>query len=151
MPSIVSGPEGSLVLVAGSFWLPAIAAGETVGAAAATGAVVGVTLEAAVAIGVDVGAGAGIAVALGATVNGGRVGGITKGADTHAVLRNLSLISVTLPFLASALPYTVTLSARVMEVKAMIVPTNVEPVPRAAELPICQKTLQGFAPLTRLT
>jgi hypothetical protein len=118
MPSIVSGPEGSVVLVDGRFCVPAIAAGLAVGAAAATGpavgAVVGVTLEAAVAIGVAVeagvgvnvviGAGTAVAVAAGAIVNGGRVGGITTGAALHVDVMNLSLIKVTSPFRASALP-----------------------------------------------
>ena len=44
-----------------------------------------------------------------------------------------------------------TLSASVIDVIAMIVPTMEEPVPRVAELVICQKTLHGFAPLIRLT
>ena len=33
----------------------------------------------------------------------------------------------------------------------MIVPRKVEPVPSVAELPTCQKTLQAWAPLIRLT
>jgi hypothetical protein len=152
------------VLVDGRPCVPATAAGAAVGTAAigaAVGAVVGVALEAAVAIGAGVGAGAGVKVVIGAgtavglapgaIVNGGRVGGMISGAVAHAEDKNRSLISVTLPLRASALPYTVTLSASVIEVKAMIVPTNVEPVPRAAELPICQKTLQGLAPLMKLT
>jgi hypothetical protein len=35
----------------------------------------------------------------------------------------------------------------VMDVKAMIVPTKLEPDPRVAELVTCQKTLQAWAPL----
>jgi len=38
----------------------------------------------------------------------------------------------------------------VMDWSAMIVPTNVEPVPSVAELVTCQKTLQGLAPLMKL-
>ncbi|KRD21322.1 hypothetical protein ASE41_14635 [Streptomyces sp. Root264] len=34
---------------------------------------------------------------------------------------------------------------------AMMVPTKVELVPRVAELPTFQNTLQGCAPLTRMT
>ena len=144
------------MLVDGRPCVPATAAGAAVGTAAigaGVGAVVGVTLEAAVAIGVAAGVTVAVAVgaADGAIVNGGRVGGMSNGADAHAEDKNRSLISVTLPLRASALPYTVTLSASVIEVRAMIVPTNVDPVPRAAELPICQKTLQGLAPLIKLT
>ena len=32
-----------------------------------------------------------------------------------------------------------------------MVPSKVEPVPSVAELPTCQKTLQAWAPLMRLT
>ena len=156
-PTMVSRSDGSDVVVDGRPRVPAITAGATVGTeatvGAAVGAVVGVTLEAAVAIGVAAGVIVAVAVgaADGAMVNGGRVGGMSSGADAHAEDKNRSLIRVTLPLRASALPYTVTLSARVIEVRAMIVPTNVEPVPSAAELPICQKTLQGLAPLIKLT
>ena len=144
------------MLVDGRPCVPATAAGAAVGTAAigaGVGAVVGVTLEAAVAIGVAAGVTVAVAVgaADGAIVNGGRVGGMSSGADAHAEDKNRSLISVTLPLRARALPYTVTLSASVIEVKAMIVPTKVEPVPSAAELPICQKTLQGLARLIKLT
>ena len=38
-----------------------------------------------------------------------------------------------------------------MLVNAMMVPRKVEPVPSVAELPTCQKTLQDWAPLIRLT
>ena len=38
-----------------------------------------------------------------------------------------------------------------MLVNARIVPRKVEPVPSVAELPTCQKTLQDWAPLIRLT
>ena len=40
---------------------------------------------------------------------------------------------------------------RVIEVSAKIVPTNVVPVSRVAELPTCQNTLHASAPLIRLT
>ena len=33
----------------------------------------------------------------------------------------------------------------------MMVPTKVLPVPRVAELPTCQKTLQAWAPFSSLT
>ena len=153
-PSIVSGPDGSPVLVDGSRCVPATAAGLTVGTAAigaAVGAVVGVTLEAAVAIGVA--AGATVGVAVGAGVNGGRVpGGMTTGgAALQADVRKWSLISVTSPFRASALPWTVTPFASVMDCRARIVPTKEEPEPRVAELVTCQKTLQGLPPLTKTT
>ncbi|HUQ54804.1 MAG TPA: hypothetical protein VM306_04085 [Lentzea sp.] len=38
----------------------------------------------------------------------------------------------------------------VIDVNAMIVPTKSELVPRVAELPTCQNTLQALAPLIKL-
>jgi hypothetical protein len=107
VPRIVSGPKGSPVLVDGRP-RPA-AAGAAVGAtvvaataAVAAGVAVGAGLGEAAAPGVAVGATVGVIE--GATVNGGRVGGMSSGAAAHADVKNLSLISVTLPFRASALP-----------------------------------------------
>ena len=63
----------------------------------------------------------------------------------------VSVSSVTAPLRASTRPSTVTPVVTVMLVRAMIVPRKVEPVPSVAELPICQNTLQAWAPLIRLT
>jgi hypothetical protein len=157
-PITVSGPSGS-VLVDGSPCVPATAAGVAVGtvaigaavgavvAAPATGVVVGATTGAGVKV--VIGAGTGVAVAPGATVNGGRVGGI--GAVWHDVDTNVSVSNVTAPFRASVLPSTVTPVVTVMEVRARIVPTKEEPVPRVAELLTCQKTLHALAPLISWT
>ncbi len=60
-------------------------------------------------------------------------------------------MSVTAPLRASARPYTVTPSFIEIDVSARMEPTKVEPVPSVAELPTCQKTLHGCAPLTRFT
>ena len=56
---------------------------------------------------------------------------------------------VTAPLRARARPSMVVPVFRVMEVSAMMVPLKVELVPRVAELPTCQKMLQGSAPLMR--
>ena len=48
------------------------------------------------------------------------------------------LLSTTSAFLASSLPLTVELPLSVIDVKAIIVPTKVEPVPSVAELVTCQ-------------
>jgi len=53
------------------------------------------------------------------------------------------MFNVTAPFLASSLPLTFELPLSAMDVKAMMVPTKVEPVPSVAELVTCQKTLQA--------
>jgi hypothetical protein len=75
------------------------------------------------------------------------VGAVVEHVDAAMVSR----IKVTVPFRASARPFTCTPSAIVMDVRARIVPTNVEPEPSVAELVTCQKTLQGWAPLMKLT
>lgn len=46
--------------------------------------------------------------------------------------------SATCPFRASALPWTVVPVVAVMEVRARMLPLNVEAMPRVAELPTCQ-------------
>ncbi len=60
-----------------------------------------------------------------------------------------SLSNVTAPFRASALPSKFTPVVIVIDVSAMMFPLNTEFVPRVAELPTCQKTLQALAPLAR--
>lgn len=115
MPSISNGLNGSSVPVDGRTCTPATpraavgrdgaavgADGATVGADGATVGADGATVGVAVATGATVGA----TVAEGATVNGGRVGGIGafEAPPAHASVRNLSLISETSPFRASALP-----------------------------------------------
>jgi hypothetical protein len=67
--------------------------------------------------------------------------------DTPIVL----LSRVTAPFRARARPFTVAPEVTVIEVRAMIVPANVDPVASVAELVTCQKTLQGLAPLMSTT
>lgn len=46
--------------------------------------------------------------------------------------------SATCPFRASALPWTVVPVVAVMEVRARMLPLNVDAVPSVAELPTCQ-------------
>src|SRR6185503_16373607 len=154
MARIRSGLPCSSVLVDGSCCTPAMTGAgvnTTVGVAVAT-ATVGAT--GAVTIGVAVGAMVGVAD--GATVNGGRVGGIRTGgmatdSAVHVDVMNVSLIIVTSPLRANALPFTVTPFASVTEVRARIVPTNEEFDPRVAELVTCQKTLHGLPPRIKLT
>ena len=64
---------------------------------------------------------------------------------------NVLLSSETCPFRASARPWTTVPVVTVIDVRARIVPTNDEVVPRVAELPTCQKTLHAWALLIRLT
>ena len=75
--------------------------------------------------------------------------GVVPPLQTGTVITFLS--SVTAPFRANSRPSTFARLAAVMEVKAKIVPTKVEDVPKVAELPTCQKTLQGSASLIRTT
>ena len=148
------------MLVDGNCWTPAMtgaAVNTTLGVAVVTaGAAVGATV--AVAIGAAVGAvvGATVGVADGATVNGGRVGGMRTGGmatdgAVHVDVMKVSLIIVTSPLRANALPFTVTPFASVIDVRARIVPTKEEFDPRVAELVTCQKTLHGLPPRIKLT
>ena len=58
---------------------------------------------------------------------------------------------VTAPLRAKARPSIITPVVMVMDVSARMLPPKVEFVPSVAELPICQKTLQGCAPLMNET
>ena len=74
--------------------------------------------------------------------------GVGVGVDTVAALQAVGaviilLINVTAPFRARARPAMFAPLSREMLVRAMIVPTKVVVEPITAELPICQKTLQG--------
>lgn len=59
--------------------------------------------------------------------------------------------NVTAPVRAKALPFSVAPVLMVMDTWARMVPLKIEVVPRVAELPTCQRTLAGFAPLMRTT
>lgn len=59
--------------------------------------------------------------------------------------------NVTAPLRASSRPSTVAVVFAVIEVKARIVPTKVDPTPSVADVPTCQKTLQAWAPLMSST
>jgi hypothetical protein len=61
------------------------------------------------------------------------------------------LSSVTWAILARARPSIVAPFCTAICWSAMMVPTNLAPVPMVAELPTCQNTLQACAPLTSLT
>jgi len=63
----------------------------------------------------------------------------------------VSSISVTAPLRASARPFSVTPESIEIDVKARMLPANVEDVPSVAELPICQNTLAACAPPIRFT
>jgi hypothetical protein len=58
---------------------------------------------------------------------------------------------VTAPLRASSLPATVAPVVAVIDVRARMLPAKLEPVPRVAELPTCQKTLHAWAPLMKTT
>ena len=58
---------------------------------------------------------------------------------------------VTAPVRASVLPTMFTPVVTVIDAIARMFPLKDENVPRVAELPTCQKTLQASAPLMRLT
>jgi hypothetical protein len=75
---------------------------------------------------------------------------VVVGAVAQAGAVMVSLSRVTAPLRASTRPVTETPVVTVIDVRATIVPRNIELVPSVAELPICQKTWQDWAPFTRL-
>jgi len=76
------------------------------------------------------------------------VGGIgVPVVPPHAEMETWLESIVTEPFCARSLPSTVAHVMRVMLVSAKIFPTKLVVEPSVAELPTCQKTLQGLAPL----
>jgi hypothetical protein len=56
----------------------------------------------------------------------------------HVAIVIVLVSSVTAPLRASALPWSVAAVVIVIDVRAMMLPTNVLPVPIVAELPTCQ-------------
>jgi hypothetical protein len=94
-----------------------------------------------VSAGVGVGDGVGVGVGDGVLSTGGGV---------HVDLVMVFVSRVTAPLRAKSLPSTVAPVVAVMLVSARMVPRNLVPVPRVAELPTCQKTLQDCAPLIRV-
>ena len=76
---------------------------------------------------------------------------VVGGVVLHVGLVIVSVSSVTAPLRASTRPSMVVPVVTVMLVRAKIVPRKKEPVPSVAELPICQKMLQDWAPFVRLT
>jgi hypothetical protein len=61
------------------------------------------------------------------------------------------LSKVTAPFRAKALPWSTAPVPSEIDDNAKIFPANTELVPSVAELPICQNTLEAWAPLVRRT
>lgn len=83
-------------------------------------------------------------------VGGGVV--VDVGGGVTQLGRVMVLVSrVTAPLRAKTRPFTVVPVCTEIEVNAMMVPTKVVLVPRVAELPTCQNTLHGEAPLMRAT
>jgi hypothetical protein len=83
-------------------------------------------------------------------VGGGVV--VDVGGGVTQLGRVMVLVSrVTAPLRANTRPFTVVPVCTEIEVNAMMVPTKVVLVPRVAELPTCQNTLHGEAPLMRAT
>jgi hypothetical protein len=100
-----------------------------------------------VAVGVGVGV---VAVGVGVGVVAVGVGvGVLVIAQLGAVI--VSSSRVTDPLRASARPTMVSPVSTEMDVRARMVPVKAEFVPRVAELPTCQNTLQAWAPLVRMT
>lgn len=90
------------------------------------------------------------AVVVVVVVGGGVV--VDVGGGVPQLGRVMVLVSrVTAPLRANTRPFTVVPVCTEIEVNAIMVPTKVVLVPRVAELPTCQNTLHGEAPLMRAT
>ena len=93
---------------------------------------------------------AAVVVAVGAIVVGVAVGvRVAVGAATQRAIVLLS--NVTAPFRAKTLPVTLAPVVRVALVSTMTLPANTLAVPKVAELPTCQNTLQLGPPLLKTT
>ena len=101
-------------------------------------------------VGVGVGVVEVVAVAVGVAVVGVGVGvGDEVAQVAGAVI--VSSSRVTAPLRASARPAMVSPVFTEIDVRARMLPLKAEFVPRVAELPTCQNTLQAWAPLVRMT
>jgi hypothetical protein len=97
---------------------------------------------------VAVGVGVRVVAVSGAVEGGSDAGLMLLLQPTEGLM--VSLMRVTSPVSANSRPSTVTPEPTVIEVAAMTVPTKVGPS-SVAELPICQNTLHGEAPLIYAT
>jgi hypothetical protein len=79
------------------------------------------------------------------------VGMVGGGLTTQLPKLMVFVSSVTAPLRAMRDPTIFALVVAVMEVRASILPLNVEKVPRVAEDPTCQMTLHAWAPPIRVT
>jgi hypothetical protein len=88
----------------------------------------------------------GVPVAAGAEV----VGAVVVGVVVQVGVVKTFVSRETCPLRASARPSTSAPVWTVIDVRARMVPLKLEAVPKVAELPTCQKTLQALAPLIRM-
>jgi hypothetical protein len=114
----------------------------SVGVAVAVSVGVGVAVSVGVAVAVSVGVGVAVSVGVGVAVS-------TAAAQPAEPTLFVSI--VTAPFRARALPDTFAPVVRLMLSRAKTLPTNSVSVPRVAELPTCQNTLQSDPPLITRT
>ena len=95
---------------------------------------------------VDVGVGVSVGVFVGVSV-GVLVGVFAEVTELVMIL----VLSVTAPTRAKARPSNRALGSKVMEPWAIMIPLKAEETPRVQSLPTCQKTLEAWAPLIRMT
>ena len=99
-----------------------------------------------VAVATADGATVGVGVAVAGPGVGPNVGTGVALAVTQLERVIVFVSSVTAPFRARSRPSMNAPVVAVIESSAMMVPLKLDPVPRVAELPICQNTLQACAP-----
>jgi len=140
--------DGDVVVgdvLVGDVVVGAVVVGVVLGGVEVGGVVVGGVVVGGVVVG-------GVVVG-GVVVGGVVVGGVVVGGGwmTQRGLVIVLVSRVTAPFRARTLPATVLPVSRDADCSAMMVPTKVVLVSRVAELPTCQKTLHGWAPLMSAT
>jgi hypothetical protein len=106
---------------------------------------VGVDLAVAVGVGVAVAVGVGVAVVVGVGVGVAVAAGVM-----HASLTIVLVFRVTAPFRANSWPWTLAPFFALIEMSASTDPTKEELVPKDADVPTCQKTLQAWAPPVKI-
>jgi hypothetical protein len=114
---------------------------------------VGVGVAVAVGVGVAVAVGVGVAVAVGVGVSVAEAVGVGVVVAVGVMQASLTIVlvfKVTAPFRANSWPWMLDPFFALIEILASTDPTKEELVPKDADVPTCQKTLQAWAPPVKI-
>jgi hypothetical protein len=125
----------------------AVGVGVAVAVGVGVAVAVGVGVAVAVGVGVAVAVGVGVAVAVGVAVG---VGVVVAVGVVQASLTIVLVFKVTAPFRANSWPWMLAPFFALIEMSASTDPTKEELVPKDADEPTCQKTLQAWAPPVKI-